>query len=253
MQTGPGNYGAEFDAKDPGNYVVVLNYRGAKGEEGVLLSGMAVNTSPELRDLRSNRAAIDQIAQRTGGRILKPWDVSGEELFTRDGLKVTASPLPIWDILIPVLLGSILVDVATRRIAWDWLATKKAAAAVANRIRSFTTTRQVETRSTLDALARVRTEGADRSRADDAAPPTKTPASPVADRPNPSAKFEARGGPVEGDISKVVGGATDKPIPKAPKKVEPKGAPAAGGGHTGSLLEAKRRARQQMEQKEKED
>ncbi|MGB7159794.1 MAG: hypothetical protein WBD40_17135 [Tepidisphaeraceae bacterium] len=248
VQTGPGNYGAEFDAKEPGNYVVVLNYRGAKGEEGVLLSGMAVNSSPELRDLRSNRSAIDQIAQRTGGRILRPWDVGGEELFTREGLKVTASPLPIWDILIPVLLGLILVDVATRRIAWDWLATKKAAAAVANRIRGFTTTRKVETRSTLDALARVRTEGADRLRGEEETP-IKPPASPVAARPDPSAKFEARGTGVEGDISKVVGGATDKPIPKAPKKVEPKGAPGAG-GHTGSLLEAKRRARQQMEQKD---
>jgi len=248
VQTGPGNYGAEFDAKEPGNYVVVLQYRGSDGEEGLLLSGMAVNSSPELRELRSNRSALDQVAQRTGGRILNLWDVGGEALFTRDGLTVTASPLPIWDILIPILLGLILVDVATRRIAWDWLATKKLAAAAANRVRGFTTTRKVETRSTLDALARVRTESTDRLRTDEAAP-NKPPALPAAPRPNPSAKFEARGDAVEGDISKVVGGATDKPIPKAPKKIEPKSAPATGG--MGSLMEAKRRARQQIEQKEK--
>jgi uncharacterized membrane protein len=252
VQTGPGNYGAEFDAKEPGNYVVVLQYRGTNGEEGVLLSGMAVNSSPELRELRSNRAALDQVAQRTGGRILNPWDVAGGELFTRDGLKVTASPLPIWDILIPILLGLIIVDVATRRIAWDWLATKKMAAAAANRVRGFTTTRKVETRSTLDALARVRTEGTDRLKGDEAPAPSKTPAT-VAERPNPSAKFEARGGAVEGDISKVVGGATDKPIPKAPKKIEPKGAPGAASGGMSSLMEAKRRARQQIEQKEKDE
>jgi hypothetical protein len=252
VQTGPGNYGGEFDAKEPGNYVVVLNYRGTNGEEGVLLSGMAVNSSPELRDLKSNRAAIEDIANRTGGRVLKPWDVGGEELFTRDGLKITASPLPIWDILIPVLLGLILVDVATRRIAWDWLATKKAAVAVAHRVRSFTTTRKVETRSTLDALARVRTEGADRVRTDEDTL-VKPPALPATPRPDPSAKFEARGTGVDGDISKVVGGATDKPIPKAPKKVEPKGAPVAGGGSMSSLMEAKRRARQQIEQKEKNE
>ncbi|HEV2293585.1 MAG TPA: hypothetical protein VGR35_07000 [Tepidisphaeraceae bacterium] len=251
VQTGPGNYSAEFDAKEPGNYVVVLQYRGASGEEGVLLSGMAVNSSPELRELKSNRAAIDDIATRTGGRILNPWDVQSEALFTRDGLKVTSSPLPIWDLLIPILLGLILVDVATRRIAWDWLATKKAAAAVANRVRSFTTTRQVETRSTLDALARVRTEGTDRLRTDEATP-VKPPAVPATPRPSPSAKFEARGAAVEGDISKVVGGATDKPIPKAPKKTEPKGAPAVSGGMS-SLMEAKRRARQQIEQKEKDE
>ena len=50
-----------------------------------------------------------------------------------------------------------------------------------------------------------------------------------------------------GDITSVVGGATNKPIPSAPKKIEPKG----GSGHTGSLLEAKRRAQQQIRQKEK--
>ena len=53
--------------------------------------------------------------------------------------------------------------------------------------------------------------------------------------------FEAKQG-VEGDISKVVGSASDKPIPSAPKKIEPKGTTgeAGKGGHTGSLLEAKR-------------
>ena len=46
----------------------------------------------------------------------------------------------------------------------------------------------------------------------------------AAARPTPSSR--PRG--VEGDISKVVGGATDKPIPPPPKKIEPKGArPAA--------------------------
>jgi hypothetical protein len=253
VQTGPGTYSTDFDAKEPGNYVVVVNYRGSKGEDGMLLSGMAVNASPELRELKSNRSAIEQVAQRTGGRVLKPWDVAGEDLFTRDGLKITSSPLPIWDILIPVLLGLILVDVATRRIAWDWLATKKMAAATANRVRSFTTTRQVETRSTLDALARVRTEGTDRLRGEDQpAAPQRTPATVAAPRPDPSAKFEARGSAVEGDISKVVGGATDKPIPKAPKKIEPKGAPSSTGSMS-SLMEAKRRARQQIEQKEKDE
>ena len=251
VQNGPGNYGAEFDAKEPGNYVVVLQYKGAKGESGVLLSGMAVNSSPELRDLKSNRSALEMIAMRTGGRVLKPWEANGEELFTRDGLKITSSPLPIWDILIPILLALIIVDVATRRIAWDWASIKRAYVTATGRVRSFTTTRKVETRSTLDALARVRTEGSDRTRGEEA--PAKAPPVPTSARPDPSAKFEARGAAVEGDISKVVGGATDKPIPKAPKKVEPKGAPGAGGGSMGSLLEAKRRARQQMEQKDKEE
>src|SRR5207248_1268816 len=153
------------------------------------------------------------------------------------------SPLPIWDLLLPALLALIIIDVATRRIAWDWNSTKKMAFAAADRVRAFTVIRKVETTQTLDALQRVRDEAAEPKfkrageQAAAAAPSYATP------RPDPKAKFEARG--VEGDISKLVGGASDKPLPAAPKKIEPKGAPAGPGGHTGSLLEAKRRAQQQ--------
>jgi hypothetical protein len=65
---------------------------------------------------------------------------------------------------------------------------------------------------------------------------------------DPKAKFEPKTQtPVEGDISTIVGGATDKPLPAAPKKIEPKGAP----GGMGSLMEAKRRAQEQIKKKEK--
>jgi hypothetical protein len=69
-------------------------------------------------------------------------------------------------------------------------------------------------------------------------------------RPDPKAKFVPTGKGVEGDISKVVGGATDKPVPPPPKKAEPKGMPAGPGSHMGGLMEAKRRAQQAIKQKE---
>ncbi len=248
VQTGPGTYAGDFDAKDPGTYAVVLNYTGAKGEHGYIPSGMAVNSSPELRDLKSNEAALKQIAAKTNGRVLTPYEAK-IDLFTRDGLKVTSSPLPIWDILLPFLLGLILIDVATRRIAWDWASTKKMAVAVGDRVRAFTVVRKVESRQTLDALKRVRGEVAETKFRTEGAPPP--PLSASAPMPDPSAKFQAKG--VEGDISKLVGGASDKPLPAAPKKIEPKGGSQQGGGHTGSLLEAKRRAQQQIKQKEQGD
>ena len=58
VQTGPGTYAGEFDANGSGNYVAVLNSRGPNGEGGVMLTGMAVNSSPELRDLKSNEALL---------------------------------------------------------------------------------------------------------------------------------------------------------------------------------------------------
>jgi hypothetical protein len=72
-------------------------------------------------------------------------------------------------------------------------------------------------------------------------------------RPDPKMKFQAKGGAaVEGDITNVVGGATNKPIPPAPKKIEPKGMPAGTGTgeHLGGLMAAKRRAQQQIKDRE---
>ncbi|HVT88987.1 MAG TPA: hypothetical protein VHD56_09055 [Tepidisphaeraceae bacterium] len=245
VQTGPGTYQSdEFAADQPGSYVGVLNYRGPQGSNGVMLSGMAVNSSPELRDLKSNDAQLLDIARRTGGRVLKPFDVESADLFNREGLTRTASPLPIWDLLLPILLATIIFDVAVRRIAWDWNATKKTVLAGANFVRSFTTTRKIESKPTLDALKRVREqtqEGAVK-------PPMPSAESSSIDR---TRKFEAKG--VEGDISQVVGGASDKPIPPPPKKIEPKGMPSAGpGAHMGGLLEAKRRAQQKMKDDQKD-
>jgi hypothetical protein len=245
VQTGPGTYTGDYDANDPGNYVAVMNYHGAANQGGVMLSGMAVNSSPELRDLKSNQAVLQAIADRTGGRVLAPFDSDSADLFTRESLFPTSSPLPIWDILLPILLGLILMDVAVRRIAWDWIAIKKLAAAV-GQVRAVTTTRKIETRESLDALKRIREEsGAASGKPAGAAdrPPVVT-----VPRPDPKAKFEAEG--VEGDITKVVGGATDKPLPAAPKKIEPKGA-VAPTDSMGGLMAAKRRAQEKIREKER--
>ena len=252
VQTGPGTYEAEFDAKDPGSYVVSLYAQGREeGSGGSIVAGLAVNSSPEMRDLKSNEARLREVAARTGGRFIQPWTTEGVALFNREGLRQTASPLPVWDILIPILLAMILLDVAIRRIAWDWDSTKRLAVAAATRVREFTGTRKVETRQTLDALRRVREEVAE-TRFGGAAQPAAAapPAGPTAPRPDPKAKFVPTGKGVEGDISKVVGGATDKPVPPPPKKAEPKGMPGGPGGHMGGLMEAKRRAQQAIKQKE---
>lgn len=259
VQTGPGTYEAEFDAKEPGSYVVSLQAQGRdENSGGNIVAGLAVNSSPEMRDLKSNEARIREVASRTGGRFIEPWTTEGVALFSREGLKQTASPLPVWDLLIPVLLGLILLDVAIRRIAWDWNSTKKLAAVAATRVREFTTTRKVETRGTLDALRRVREDVAEgRFRTGEGATTNAattnagaaTSVAGVSSRPDPKAKFTPAGKGVEGDISKVVGGASDKPVPPPPKKAEPKGM-SGPGGHMGGLMEAKRRAQQAIKQKE---
>ena len=243
--TGPGTYEGTFDAKTAGNYVAAIQYNGKDGH-GVFPTGAAMNSEPEYRELQSNDRILNEVASRTDGHILTPFDPNGADIFRREGLAITSSPLPVWDMLLPILLALVLLDVATRRIAWDWVALKRYGALATARVRDFTTVQKVESRSSVDALKRVREEGVE-SRGK--APEPGAPATPPA-RPDPRAKFTAPKG-VEGDITQVVGGATDKPVPPAPKKIEPKGAPAGEpGSHTGSLLEAKRRAQQQIKKKE---
>ena len=248
LQTGPGTYTADFPVAAEGNYVVRLSYTGQDGKQGWAVSGLVVNDSPEMRELKSNDLLAYRIAEMTGGRVLSPFDVESANLFSRDGLTVNSSPLPVWDILIPILLGLVLIDVASRRIAWDWLATKKLAAAMALRVRQFTLTRQVEAKPTLDALKRVRDEVAETRFKQSEQPPSGAGA-PAAPSPDRKAKFEAKDA-VDGDITQVVGGATSKPVPPPPKETTPKGMRGGAGDHTGSLLEAKRRAQQKIREKE---
>ena len=183
--------------------------------------------------------------------MIPAFDADAMDIFSRENLPPSASPLPVWDILLPILLGLILIDVAARRIAWDWESTRRMALAMADRVRSFTLARQIEAKPTLDALKRVREEVVEtKFKTGDSGAPMPSRGAPAA--PNPRAKFEASG--VEGDITQVVGGATNKPVPSAPKKTEGGGAGAGQGpGYTGSLLEAKRRAQQKIKEKEQGD
>jgi len=243
LQTGPGTYEADFDASQQGSYICYLNYSGQNGKSGVLLAGTSVNSSPELRDLKSNDPMLNQIAQRTGGRMLRPFDPASADLFTRDGLQISSSPQPIWDRLLPFALALVLIDIAVRRIAWDWIAIKRMAAAAAGAIRQFTTTvRPVENRQLLDNLKRVRTEVAEQK---------FKPAPPPSPAPDASAKFDAGAAGVEGDITKIVGGAVNDPTPR-PKDQSDSKPPAGPGEHTSGLLEAKRRAQQKIKRKEEE-
>ena len=244
VQTGPGTYEADFAAGESGNYVVGLAWSGQGGQSGQMRSGVSVNASPELRELRSNLANLQRIADATGGRMLRPFDAASANLFDRTNLPRSSSPQPWWDRLIPWLLALIIIDVAVRRIAWSWQGTVGMADRARLYVRAWTLSGKVESTQTLDALRKKRGEVVETK--------LKTPASvessPAPDR---SRKFEAGAGASSGDIADVVGGATSKPIPSAPKDPKPKGQqPEKGTDTTSSLLEAKRRARKQMDDRD---
>jgi hypothetical protein len=242
VQTGPGTYAGDFDVGAAGNYVAVLDYSGPNKTAGIVLGGTAVNDNPELRDLHSNDAVLQEIAQRTAGRMLPAFDAADANLFSRENLAASITPLPIWDWLTAALLAAIVADVAIRRIAWNLGMARIAADAAASRIRGFTLVRQAQPAQSLEALGRVRREVRDEmTRQVSATAATGSVVEPA--RPNAAAKFD--GGAVEGDISQVVGGASNKPVPGGKKASE---SSSADGNQSSmsSLLAAKRRAQEQM-------
>jgi hypothetical protein len=234
VQTAPGRYEAEFPAGEAGNYVVGLSYAGKNGRGGQLRSGAVMNTSPEMRDLKSNEARLREVATRTGGRIVEPpFDPTATRLFRREGLYRSASLSPVWDLLIPVLLGLFIVDVAVRRIALDRESVTRSAAFIAGFIRSRTTTRRVETRGAIDALAGVR--GRER---EVIVPPAPAPRAPSNPRVVSDVSTTAR----RTDSKKPA----DPIAPPATAPVPSHDATTRAGEHTDGLLAAKRRARQQL-------
>lgn len=145
-QTGPGLYEARVPAPESGAYIVALTPRQGDRALAPVLGGATRAVGPELRTLRSNVGLLREIADRTGGRVLDLSDPLATPLFARENLPASRASLPLWRPLLIVLVVVFLLDVATRRVAWDrWLtrdslAELREAAAAARSARAATAT-----------------------------------------------------------------------------------------------------------------
>jgi hypothetical protein len=134
-QTAPGRYETEIDAASPGNYVVALSPRRGNRRLAPVIGGASQSASPEFRRFRSNGALLDQIADMTGGRLLDVTRPEVADLFDRRGMVPSVAALPAWQSLLWLALGLLLLDIASRRLAWGydrlWRLARQAAARVA--------------------------------------------------------------------------------------------------------------------------
>jgi Mg-chelatase subunit ChlD len=218
-QTGPGRYETTFDSHEPGSHVAGIQFSGPNGQRGSLLAGVSTQSSIELRDLQSNDAMLADIANRTGGRLLPSFEHGAAlaDLFTRDGLSESTSSRPITDGLLVTLVGMILLDVAVRRIAWDWKHMKQMAFAGVAYVRSYTTAPQAQPAQTLENLKKVH-EGV----------ATTTTAKAI-----PNILTSGFAAPAATSVA-------DEKSKRGPERETRRAF------HTGGLLEAKRRAQQQI-------
>ncbi len=233
-QTGPGRYEAEFDARRPGNYL--LNLWDANQPQTKLHAGVAVPYSTEYRELSSNVALLTQLADRTGGRVLSFDDAA--HVFDRETLPPASTRAPAWESLVRWMLVLFLLDVAVRRIAISPVALARRlrdwVGELAGRFRPAEAS--AATLSTLkDTRQRVREERESAARPEAGAPPTR------------SARYEAPTTEKRStqELTQALGGASEQGAPVVSRPTK-KGAPKDEATYTSRLLQAKRRAREDI-------
>lgn len=122
-QIAPGTYGAELPADRAGSYVVVAKPRRGEQRLAPVVSGASVPDAQEYRRLASDAGLMEEIARATGGRVLSMDRPSG--LFDRSGLEPLRASTPLWPVLVAWTMAVLLLDVGTRRVAWDRLVSRE--------------------------------------------------------------------------------------------------------------------------------
>jgi hypothetical protein len=259
-QTAPGRYEASLPATEPGNYIVALNPRRGTRQLSPVIGGANRSTSPEFRRYSSNIAVLDQVAEMTRGRRLDLADPRAANIFDRAGMPRSSSALPVWRTVLFWSLALILLDVACRRIAWDYPMIRSLVARVLRKAKP-SHVRAAEAATTLAGLRRISSEVDTRHEAD-AAGITKFQATgrvaPPPDRIEPLTPEPARvpepdrvSAALDALLGRTRGGAERSASPELPRpgaseqKAEQPGPDAS--ETTRSLLEAKRRARRRVD------
>lgn len=224
---GPGAYEGEAPATTSGQYVVALTpRRGAKALAPVI-GAASRSASVEFARLNSNAAALERLRQRTGGRRLDINNPRDADLFDRFGVPATIADAPIWRALMIAAFAVLMLDIASRRIAWDRLASREVLGEIRAQRAERVRRRTRETEATLTALKKHRREEDSRTA-------------------SPAVEALVTAEPV------VPGSATPK---RQPKPTDRPANPAQSDDDTSTsgLLAAKRRARRMYDSERKDE
>ncbi|MBT8484976.1 MAG: VWA domain-containing protein, partial [Phycisphaerales bacterium] len=249
-QVGAGVYATSIPVRAAGNYIAALTPRRGERRLSPVIGGASLNTGEEFRRYRSNPVLLERIAAVTGGRRLDLTDPAGAALFDRTGMTPSVSLLPTWRAVLIATLVMLLLDIASRRIAWS-------SASVARRLRAAVARvnpGQVRGRAATATLASLRTVStqldATRERETERVAPLPKPsavAPPVRTSPPESSRVSAalgslfrRSRPVLEEEPPVEAATEETPSEREPDD-DPETSPTTSG-----LLAAKRRTRKQL-------
>jgi uncharacterized membrane protein len=159
-QTGPGVYEARTPASERGNYLVALTPRQGERALPTVVGGASRALGEEFRALQSNVGLLRQIAELTGGRVLDLARPEDARLFERGDIPPARASSPIWRVLLVWAVVVFLLDVATRRVAWDRLLSREVAMALREQAASASRARSEKAAATVAALRSATTRGA---------------------------------------------------------------------------------------------
>lgn len=159
MQTAPGVYEGTAPANAGGGYVVTLTPRQGSRPLPPVVGGVTRPPGEEYRRLESDDGLMRQVAAATGGRVLDLQNASEGVLFDRTGLKPGSVRTPLWQGLMLWTLVVLLLDVGTRRVAWDRFIGKEYGTGLKQRARDAMRSRGRAAEGTLESLRGRRERG----------------------------------------------------------------------------------------------
>ena len=257
-QIGPGQYQATSPAPAQGSYVASLFPRRGSNERVGAATVSAVRTlSPEFQSLRSNSTLLRQIAAVTGGREIDLLQPTETDLFDRSTVPVITASTPLWNVLLIWCVVVFLLDVGTRRVAWDRLLSRELALELKRYTAHAVTQRSEQAASTLSGLkgraakSKTRRDRTEAASGTASTPRTASPARPPVEAASGSATDALRKAkssvsarqpsPDESRAGKPQDSGSSKP-PRGKPDSKPTGSEDAPASTTEGLLAAKRRA-----------
>lgn len=239
-QTGPGAYSASIPATQTGSYVVTVTPRQGDRPLAPIVAGASRAGGPETRRLTSNVGLLRAIAEKSGGRVLDLSRPDLANLFEREGMPPSRASLPLWRLLLAWAIAALVLDVATRRIAWDRFDPREIAAEV-RRLASFGRGAQARAPTAVGALRKARGRAGERTRSSG---PSQTDA-PIPLAPPVSQAERLRA--IRQQMRDAGRATAAKPPAQAPPRPASAGPRPEQQGESG-LLAAKRRAQRRFEE-----
>lgn len=258
-QAGPGRYQATVPTANAGSYVLSLRYAApdTTQDDGVMEGTVqaAVNRpfADEYRTLEDNTPLLTQVAQMTGGRVLAG-DSRTDDLWSREGLTMPVSRRAIWLYVAMAGVVLFLVDVGVRRVRIDIPAMARWVGALFGRSTVKTGTQLGNLRAAREQAQkkmgeRLSGQSLTPAQLEQEAKLAATRAAAEAARGKETAKAKFEASPEQlkrGKADIAMGGADVKPEPVKAKPRPTDGGPQQPGEGMSRLMQAKKKAREEM-------